>query len=36
LLVLVTIGAAGATVSLGIPLIQYYRYVQMIIVVPFP
>jgi hypothetical protein len=36
LLVLVTLGAAAATVSLGIPLIQYYRYVQMIIVVPFP
>ena len=36
LLVLVTLGAAAATVSLGLPLLRYYRYVQMIIAVPFP
>ncbi len=36
ILMLVTLGAAAATVTLGIPLVQYYRYVQMIIVVPFP
>jgi hypothetical protein len=36
LLMLVTLGAAAATVSIGVPLVQYYRYVQMIIVVPFP
>ncbi len=36
LLVLVTLGASAATLSLGIPLLRFYRYVQMIIVVPFP
>ncbi len=36
LLVLVTLAAAGATLTLGLPLLRFYRYVQMIIAVPFP
>jgi hypothetical protein len=36
LLILVTLGASAATLTLGIPLLRFYRYVQMVIAVPFP
>jgi Flp pilus assembly pilin Flp len=36
LLTLVAIGAAAATVALGVPLLRLYRYIQMVIALPFP
>jgi Flp pilus assembly pilin Flp len=35
-LVLVSIVGAGAIVALGVPLIQLFRYVQMVIAMPVP
>lgn len=36
LLVLVSIGMAVATLSLGLPLWKLYKYAQMILAAPFP
>ena len=36
LVVFVTLGGAAAVVSLGVPLYQYYRYVQLVISLPIP
>lgn len=36
LLTLVTIGAAAAFLSLGLPLMGSYRFAQAVLVLPFP
>jgi Flp pilus assembly pilin Flp len=36
LVTLVAIGAAAATVALGVPLLRLFRFIQMVIAVPFP
>lgn len=36
LLVLVTLGGAGAVLALGVPFVKMFRFQQLILALPFP